>query len=78
MKIQYLKEEAALKRKLMDHEFEINKKLQGLESTSKMENESMKEDRKDQREQDKSAPKFESSGNDTMGQGIGMGGLTEN
>jgi len=74
MKIQYLKEEAALKRKLMDHEFEINQKLKGMESEARMKGDAMKEDRKDQREQ----AKFESAGNDTMGQGLSMGGLTEN
>ena len=70
MRIQYLKEEAALKRKLMDHEFEINKKLQGMQADAKMQSDSNKEDRKDQREENKQAPRFESSGNDVMGQGL--------
>jgi hypothetical protein len=70
MRIQYLKEEAALKRKLMDHEFEINKKLQGMQADAKMKSDSNKEDRKDQREENKQAPRFESSGNDVMGQGL--------
>jgi len=74
MKIQYLKEEAALKRQLMDHEFEINQKLQGMQSQAKMTEDGMKEDRKDQREQ----KKFESAGNDSMGQGIDSSGLTSN
>ena len=66
LKLQYMREEAKLKKELMDHEFEINKQLKGMEADSKVQQDSMKEDRKDQREM----PKFESSGNDVMGQGI--------
>ena len=70
MKIQYLKEEAALKKQLMDHEFEINKKLQGMQDVAKMRSDRDKEDRKDRREEQKAMPRFESSGNDVMGQGL--------
>ena len=52
----------------MDHEFEINTKLKRMEMASKTE----QEDRKDKREEKKSEPKFESSGNDVMGQGLDM------
>jgi hypothetical protein len=63
-RIQYLIQEAAVKKELMDHEFEINMKLKGIE-----------EDRKDNREVIKSGDsvkKFESSGNDIVGGGIGL------
>jgi len=63
-RIQYLIQEAAVKKELMDHEFEINMKLKGIE-----------EDRKDNREVIKSGDsvkKFESSGNDIVGGGMGL------
>ena len=69
LKLQYMREEAKLKKELMDHEFEINRKLKGMEADAKVQQDSMKEDRKDQRE---SPEKFESSGNDVMGQGLDM------
>jgi len=69
LKMQYMREEARLKKELMDHEFEINRKLKGMEADAKVQQDSMKEDRKDQRE---SPEKFESSGNDVMGQGLDM------
>ena len=69
LQLQYMREEAKLKKELMDHEFEINRKLKGMEADAKVQQDSMKEDRKDQRE---SPEKFESSGNDVMGQGLDM------
>jgi hypothetical protein len=69
LKMQYMREEAKLKKELMDHEFEINRQLKGMEADAKVQQDSMKEDRKDQRE---SPEKFESSGNDVMGQGLNM------
>jgi len=69
LKMQYMREEAKLKKELMDHEFEINKQLKGMEADAKVQQDSMKEDRKDQRE---SPERFESSGNDVMGQGLNM------
>jgi len=68
LKMQYMREEARLKKELMDHEFEINKQLQGMQAEAKVQQDSLKEDRKDKREM----PKFESSGNDVMGQGLDM------
>ena len=67
LQMEYMKKEAQLKKELMDHEFEINTKLKRMEMTSKTE----QEDRKDKREEKKD-PKFESSGNDVMGQGLDM------
>jgi len=69
LKLQYMREEAKLKKELMDHEFEINRQLKGMEADAKVQQDGMKEDRKDQRE---SPEKFESSGNDVMGQGLDM------
>jgi|TARA_Y100000033_G_scaffold30594_1_gene29145 hypothetical protein len=69
LQLQYMREEARLKKELMDHEFEINRKLKGMEADAKVQQDSMKEDRKDRRE---SPEKFESSGNDVMGQGLDM------
>ena len=74
MKIQFMKQEAEMKMRLMDHEFEINRKLREMDSQVTMQKEGQKEDRKDQREQ----KKFESAGNDSMGQGIDSSGLTSN
>ena len=68
LQMEFMKKEAQLKKELMDHEFEINTKLKRMEMTSKAE----QEDRKDKREEKKSEPKFESSGNDVMGQGLDM------
>ena len=68
LQMEFMKKEAQLKKELMDHEFEINSKLKRMEMTSKTE----QEDRKDKREEKKSEPKFESSGNDVMGQGLDM------
>jgi hypothetical protein len=79
--------EAALKKDLMDHEFELNVKLKQMELNSNNQKENMKEDRKDERtriqasqqselidQKNKDLPpkKFESSGNDVMGGGFGL------
>ena len=68
LQMEFMKKEAQLKKELMDHEFEINSKLKRMEMVSKTD----QEDRKDKREEKKSEPKFESSGNDVMGQGLDM------
>ena len=68
LQMEFMKKEAQLKKELMDHEFEINTKLKRMEMASKTE----QEDRKDKREEKKSDTKFESSGNDVMGQGLDM------
>jgi hypothetical protein len=93
MKIQYMKEEAAMKIQLMDHEFEINRKLREMDSQVAMQKENKKEDRKDERtkiqasqqshlvaqRKDQVEPKnFESAGNDTLGTGMGVAGLSNN
>ena len=89
---EYLRQEAAAKKDLMNHEFELNMKLRKIESQAKVDDENVKEDRKDERtriqasqqseliEQRKSGKppkKFESKGNDAIGQGVGIdvGGL---
>jgi hypothetical protein len=83
MKIDYLKQEAMVKKELMDHEFQINMRLSGMENEIIDKRDSKREDRKDQR-QDKQAEnqqaikkgeslkKFESSGNDIVGGGLGL------
>jgi hypothetical protein len=83
MKIEYLKQEAVVKRELMDHEFQINMQLRGMENETIDKRDKQKEDRKDQREDTKaqnqqaikrgeSLKKFESSGNDVVGGGLGL------
>ncbi len=72
-KLGYLQEEVRLKKELMQFEFDLNTSLrdQERESTEKMEG--MKEQGKDRRENVKaSAKKFESSGNDILGGGLGL------
>ena len=65
----------------MNHEFQLNMRIKTWKSKLLDKKETIKEDRKDQRvklqgeEQRKSkkaAKNFESSGNDTLGQGIDM------
>ena len=87
MDAQKLMQEAELKKQLMDHEFQINMQLKQVEVDTHVAKETSKEDRKDERtriqatqqselidQRNKQAPpkNFESSGNDTLGQGIGM------
>ena len=93
LKIEYMKQEAMLKRELMDHEFEINMKLRQADNQSAMSKEKEKDNRKDQRTKiqasqqsqlidqrkgEKEPKNFESAGNDSMGGGVEMGGLTNN
>ena len=80
MKIEYLKQEAMVKKELMDHEFQINMQLKGVEDEVIDKRDSRKDDRLDQRErikaeaknQGESLKKFESSGNDVIGGGLGL------
>jgi len=83
MKIEFLKQEALVKRELMDHEFQINMQLRGMENETIDKRDNNKEDRKDKREDVKaqnnqsikrgeSLKKFESSGNDVVGGGLGL------
>ncbi len=76
-----LVQEAKLKKELMAYEFQLNMRIKNMENSIADKKETQKEDRKDQRvklqgeEQRKSknaAKSFESSGNDTLGQGIDM------
>ena len=93
MKIKFMKAEAEMKRELMDHEFDINMKLRQMDNESAKNKDSAKDDRADQRERIKASqqsnlisqkknetePKnFESSGNDSLGNGMGVAGLTGN
>ena len=85
---QKLMQEAQLKKELMAYEFQINLKLQEGQVAVKKSQESYKEDRKDdrskqeatqqselinQRQNDLPPKNFESSGNDIMGGGFGLG-----
>jgi hypothetical protein len=64
-KMQYLQEEVRLKKELMQYEFELNSQLKNMENKSKENIETMKQTSKDTK-------KFESSGNDIIGSGIGL------
>jgi len=72
-KVSYLQEEVKLKKELMQYEFELNSILRDQERSSSERIEGMKEKGKDKREKVKaSAKKFESSGNDVLGGGVGL------
>ena len=91
-KIAYLNEEVRLKRELMDHEFELNMKMnQDQGPTPGTLTDSQKEDRKDERTKMQASQqseliqqrktggppkKFESSGHDVLGGGIGLDKFT--
>ena len=77
-----LMQEAAIKKELMNHEFMINMRLKNMELNTAKEKEKGKEDRKDertriqasqqselidQRNNNKPPKKFESKGNDSLG-----------
>ena len=87
LKVSYLQQEAALKKQLMEFEFELNQKMQGQQREVAARTEAMKEDRKDRRTQMQASnqsqliqqkqagtpPKrFESAGNDELGTGAGI------
>ena len=88
LKQQQMQQEALLKKQLMELEFQFNMQLKGMEVDGAKNKEQYKEDRKDERTKiqatqsselidqrnNNSGPKdFESSGNDVMGGGFGMG-----
>jgi hypothetical protein len=75
-KLKYLQEEVKLKKELMQYEFELNQKLQQQQRVETRDLEQMKEDGKDRREVAKTTKKFESSGNDILGGGIGLDKFT--
>ena len=80
MKIAYLREEADIKKELMNHEMFINMRLNTMESETLDKRDTRKDDRLDQRErikaeaknQGESIKRFESSGNDIVGGGLGL------
>jgi len=72
-KLSHLQEEVRLKKELMQFEFDLNQSLRDQERNSTEKLETMKEQGKDRRENIKQAPKkFESSGNDILGGGMGL------
>jgi len=76
-KLGYLQEEVRLKKELMQFEFDLNTSLRDQERQSTEKVEGMKEAGKDKRENVKaSAKKFESSGNDILGGGMGLDKFT--
>ena len=89
LQTQYLQNEVAAKKELMQFEFELNSQSKQMELQVKRADDSVKEDRKDQRvdrqashqrdmieqrKQGDSAKKFESSGNDILTGGANMSG----
>jgi hypothetical protein len=76
LKMMYLQKEAQVKKELMDHEMAINMRLGGIENANIAMRDKNREDRQDAREQRKnqgeSLKKFESSGNDVVGGGMGL------
>ena len=81
LKIQYLREEAGVKKDLMQYEFQLNTKLESMKKEAADKMEALREDRKDarvdrqaghqkemitQRSEGNSLKKFESSGNDIV------------
>jgi hypothetical protein len=76
-KLKHLQEEVRLKKELMQFEFDLNQQLRDQERESTEKIETMKERGKDKREKVKQAPKkFESSGNDILGGGMGLDKFT--
>ena len=72
-RLTHLQEEVRLKKELMQFEFDLNQRLRDQERQSTEKLEGMKEAGRDKRENVKaSAKKFESSGNDILGGGIGL------
>jgi hypothetical protein len=76
--LKHLQEEVRLKKELMAYEFELNQTLRNQESLDKRDSEKFKEEGLDRREgmkqtnSAKPAKKFESSGNDILGGGMGL------
>ena len=72
-RLTHLQEEVRLKKELMQFEFDLNTSLRDQERASTEKLEGMKEQGKDKRENVKAnAKKFESSGNDILGGGMGL------
>ena len=69
----HLQEEVRLKKELMQFEFDLNQKLRSQDRRQATQLEMMKENGKDRREKVKQdSKKFESSGNDILGGGVGL------
>jgi len=88
--LQKLQAEGALKKELMEQEFQYNMQLRKIDSEATSNKEKQKEDRKDertriqatqqselidQRNSAKAPKNFESAGNDTIGGGFDLGGF---
>jgi hypothetical protein len=88
LKIEYLRQEALVKKELMQYEFELNSQIEGMKSDTASRMETVREDRRDarvdqqaahqkemidQRTEGKSLKNFESSGNDILTGGANMG-----
>ena len=72
-KLSHLQEEVRLKKELMQFEFDLNQKLRDQDRSASREIEQMKGDNKIDVEKTKQSPKkFESSGNDILGGGLGL------
>ena len=72
-RMKHLQEEVRLKKELMAYEFELNQRVQQQTRSDNMSIERMKEDGKNTREKSKqTSKKFESSGNDILGGGMGL------
>ena len=72
-RMKHLQEEVRLKKELMAYEFELNQRVQQQTRSDNMNIERMKEDGKNTREKAKqTSKKFESSGNDILGGGMGL------
>mgnify|MGYP001444087812 FL=1 len=68
-RLTHLQEEVKLKKELMQFEFELNQQLRDQDRNQAMKLEQVKQDGKVKQEQ---AKKFESSGNDILGGGVGL------
>jgi uncharacterized membrane protein YqiK len=88
LEAQKMQAEIAAKKELMALEFQYNMQIKGLETENQKSKETQKEDRKDdrtklqatqqselidQRKNDSPPKNFESSGNDILGGGFGLG-----
>ena len=72
-RLAHLQEEVRLKKELMQFEFDLNNQARAQERQSAQQIEGMREAGKDRRENMKqTAKKFESSGNDILGGGMGL------
>jgi hypothetical protein len=76
-KLNHLREEVRLKKELMAYEFELSQQVSAQDRSSNERVEGIKEQGKDKRENIKqNAKKFESSGNDILGGGMGLDKFT--